>query len=51
LHPGPARREDDHDGDLAAVQVLLVSEVLVRGDEDLKASLFGGGNERAVAQL
>jgi hypothetical protein len=40
----------DHDGQLAAGEILLTGNVLVASDEEIKSGLFGSIEERTVIQ-
>ena len=48
LDTRPARSKEDHDGDRPGGEILLVPEVLVRGDKHIEPCRFGRRNELAV---
>lgn len=47
----PTRGPEDYDRDLPAVEVLLIAEILVGGDQKLKSHRLSHLNELAVLQL
>ena len=51
LDPWPTCRQQDNDGHAAASEILLVLEVLVRGDKDLEPCFFSRGNEFPILKL
>src|SRR5205809_3820860 len=51
LNDRPARGRQHKDGDPALPKILLVAEILVRGDEQVERSVFGSGQQITVAQV
>jgi hypothetical protein len=48
---GPTRGPQDKDRQVAPLEALLVLKMFVRRYKEIKASCFGGGEERAVLKV
>ena len=49
LYGTPSALAQDDDGDFAAGKILLIAEIAVCGDQNLKSRSFGSGEEFAVS--